>query len=72
MELLARVQRKAMKMHRGLDHLFYEDRLKDLGLFRLEKTTGRPHCSLSVLNEAYKQEVQRLLAPADSDRIVLN
>jgi len=36
-ELLDQIQRRAMKMSRGLEHLSFEDRLRELEFFSQEK-----------------------------------
>jgi len=47
-ELLERVQRSSTRVMRGLEHLSYEERLRELVLFRLQKAARVPNIYLQI------------------------
>ena len=61
-----RVQRRDMKMIRGLKHLSYKDRLKELGLFSLERR--KLNAAFQYLKGAYQQEDEQLFKQVDRTR----
>ncbi|KFQ62701.1 hypothetical protein N334_01161, partial [Pelecanus crispus] len=70
MDLLERVERSATKMIRGLEHLSYETRLRELGLFSLEtrRLRGDLIAAFQYLKEAYRKDVDNLFSQACCDR----
>ncbi|GAB0182664.1 hypothetical protein GRJ2_000731700 [Grus japonensis] len=70
MELLERVQRRAMKLIRGMEHLSYEDRLRELGLSSLEKRRlwGDLIAAYHFLKGAYRKAGEGLFIRECSDR----
>ncbi|KAK4827887.1 LOW QUALITY PROTEIN: hypothetical protein QYF61_022310 [Mycteria americana] len=70
-DLLKRVQRRAMKMIRGLEHLLYEDRLRELGLFSLEKRRlwGDLIVAFQYLKGAYRKDGEGPFMKECSDRM---
>jgi len=70
MDVLEQVQRRAMKMIRELEYLSYEERLRELGLFSLDKRRLQEDliASFQYLKGAYRKDGEGLFTRDCSDR----
>jgi len=70
MDVLEWVQRRAMKMIRGLEYVSYKDRLRQLGLFSQEKRRlqGDLIATYQYLKRAYRNSGEGLFTRVCSDR----
>ena len=71
MDLLEQLQRKATKMIRGQEHLPYEDRMRELGLFSLEKRRLRQDliAAFQYLKGSYRKDGEGLFIREYRDRM---
>ena len=69
-DLLEQVQTRATKMIKELEHFSYEERLRELRLFSLQKRMlqGKLTATFQYLKGTYKKDGEQLFTQSDNDR----
>ena len=69
-DLLEHIQRRATKIIKGNEHHFYKDRLREQGLFSLEKRRLRGDLIVAIqyLKGGYKKKGNRLFSRVHCDK----